>query len=174
VKKTNVKKEKKTKVKEEKSVIKNNKEVVGACDKVINELLKLIGSKSKAETSYNKENDCLNIDIKADEEAGLLIGKKGETVNSLQKFVALSLRQLLGEWHRVIVNVGDWREKQQLKLEELASQTASRARETGEPQNLYNLTLTKKSNSPFLVMRKTLKPNHREKGDRYIVITYVK
>ena len=169
-------KEKAVKVKAAKSVNINKSDVVSICDKVIGELLKLIGTKSKAETSYDKDNDCINIDIKADEESGLLIGKKGETVNSLQKFVALSLRRSTGEWHRVMVNVGDWREKQQLRLEELATQTADRARETGDPQNLYNLTAgQRRVIHLFLSNEKDIKTESVGEGEeRYLVVTTVK
>jgi spoIIIJ-associated protein len=38
-----------------------------------------------------------------------------------------------------VVNVGDYREKEEDYLKSLAASTAQRARETKEPQNLYNL-----------------------------------
>jgi spoIIIJ-associated protein len=49
-------------------------------------------------------------------------------------------RQENGEWKRISVNVGDWREKQEEYLSEMAKVTAERAKQTGEPQNLYNLS----------------------------------
>jgi len=50
------------------------------------------------------------------------------------------VKRKLGEWVRLILNVGDWREREEIHLKELASQTAARAKETQEPQALYNLT----------------------------------
>jgi len=36
--------------------------------------------------------------------------------------------------------VGDWRERQEEQLVKMASEVAERAKQTGEPQPLYNLT----------------------------------
>jgi spoIIIJ-associated protein len=154
----------------------DNVKVVSLSKEIIGQLLKLIGIKSEVEVSYEPENDCINVDIKADEEAGLLIGKKGETVNSLQKFMSLSLRKATGEWHRVVVNVADWREKQRMRLEELASQAAERARETGEIQNLYNLTPgQRRIIHLFLSNEKDIKTESVGEGkERYLVVSVVK
>ena len=48
-------------------------------------------------------------------------------------------RQKLEGWVRVLVNVGDWRQKQEEQLTALATSAAERARETKEAQLLYNL-----------------------------------
>ena len=105
-----------------------------------NELLKLMGTAAKASVLEDKENDALLVNIEAKDEAGLLIGRHGDTLNSLQMVLGLTLRQKLGEWKRILVNVGDWREKQDEYLKEMAEATAERAKQTGEPQNLYNLS----------------------------------
>jgi len=51
----------------------------------------------------------------------------------------MMLKGQTGEWYKLIVNVGDYREKQEEKLRELAEQSANRAIETKEAQPLYNL-----------------------------------
>lgn len=43
------------------------------------------------------------------------------------------------DWDRVLLDIADWREKEERRLQELAIQTAERARETGESQSLFNL-----------------------------------
>jgi spoIIIJ-associated protein len=48
-------------------------------------------------------------------------------------------KQETGEWEKVVVNVGDYRQKEEEYLEGLATTTSQRAVETGTPQNLYNL-----------------------------------
>ena len=58
---------------------------------------------------------------------------------SLQVVFGVLLKQKVGEWNRVVVNVGDYREKEEEYLRNLAQSTAQRAKETGEPQSLYNL-----------------------------------
>lgn len=167
---------KKLQTKAKSKKINKNTEILSLSQGIIKELLQLIGIKSKAEVTFDSENDCINIDIKGEEEAGLLIGKKGETVNSLQKFMALSLRKETGEWHRVIVNVADWREKQTARLEELASQTAQRVRETGELQNLYNLTPgQRRTIHLYLANQKDIKTESVGEGkERYLVVSLAK
>ena len=103
------------------------------------ELLKLMSSKGKIKVSDDKENDAIRVDIETEDEAGLLIGTRGETLNAIQIALGMMFKQKTGEWKRIIVNVGDWREKQEEHLKEMASQVAERAVETGDPQTLYNL-----------------------------------
>ena len=103
------------------------------------ELLKLMGVSANAEVSWDKDNESYLINISSDEETGLLIGKKGENLTSIQTVLSLMLKQKMGEWKRVVVNVGDYREKEEDYLKNLAESTANRAIETKEPQNLYNL-----------------------------------
>lgn len=116
------------------------KELVELVEKKVNELLSLMGTKAKAKASYDKENEAVLVDIDSEEEAGLLIGRHGETLASLQAILGIMVRQKTGEWARVVVNVGDWREKQESYLREMAQVTSERAKQTGEPQYLYNLT----------------------------------
>lgn len=109
-------------------------------EEITKELFKLLSVKSKATVDEDKENDAFVVNIQADDESGLLIGSRGRTLQSLQTILGLMLRQRLGDWKRVIVDVADWREKEEERLKDLAEKTAERAVTTGEPQNLYNLT----------------------------------
>ena len=108
-------------------------------EKLVGELLSLMGTSATAEVSYDKEGDAFIVDINAGDETGLLIGKKGETLTSLQTILGIMLKQKTGEWKRVTVNVGDYREKEEQYLKDLAISTAERVKETGEAQSLYNL-----------------------------------
>lgn len=103
------------------------------------ELLALMGTKAKVDVSYDKTNACYLVNVEGGDETGLLIGKKGETLLSLQTILGILLKQKTGEWERVTVNVGDYLEKEEEYLKNLAESAASRAKETGEPQSLYNL-----------------------------------
>ena len=98
-----------------------------------------MATKATAEVSFDKENEAYVVNIDAGDETGLLIGKKGETLDSIQTILGMMLKQATGEWNRVVVNVGDYREKEEDYLRSLAESTAQRAKETGEPQSLYNL-----------------------------------
>ena len=105
-----------------------------------NKLLELMGTKAKSTVSEDKENEAFVVNIETEEERGLLIGHHGETINAIQAALGMMVRQEEGEWKRIMVNVGDWRERQEEQLVKLASEVAERAKQTGEPQPLYNLT----------------------------------
>ncbi|HET7098836.1 MAG TPA: R3H domain-containing nucleic acid-binding protein, partial [Patescibacteria group bacterium] len=108
--------------------------------KISEELLSQMSTKAIVEVSFDKENEAFVVNIEGGEETGLLIGKKGETLTSIQTILGILLKQKTGEWSRVVVNVGDYREKEEDYLKNLALTTAERAKETKEPQSLYNLT----------------------------------
>lgn len=103
------------------------------------ELLKLMGTSATPSVAYDQENDAFVVTIESLEETGLLIGRKGDTLSGIQTILGVLLKQKTGEWRRVVVNVGDYREKEEDYLRNLALTTATRAKETNEPQSLYNL-----------------------------------
>lgn len=115
------------------------KSKIKVLQELTDELLSLMSTHATAKVDYDKENEAFIVDIDAGDETGLLIGKKGETLSSIQTILGILLKQKTGEWNRVVVNVGDYREKEEDYLKNLAASTAQRAKETGEPQNLYNL-----------------------------------
>lgn len=136
------------------------------------ELLSLMGTKVKIEVNEDKENEAITVDIDAPEEAGLLIGHRGETLLSIQSALGMMVRQETDEWVRIIANIGDWREKQESQLNDLAAQAADRAKETGEPQPLYNLNAgQRRTIHVFLAKEKDIETESVGEGeDRYLVV----
>ncbi len=116
------------------------KDYLKICAELSEELLKLMGSKAKVAVSEDKDNEAIVVNVETEDETGLLIGHHGETLSSIQAALGMMMKQKVGEWIRIIVNVGDWREKQESHLRELAQEVAQRAKETGSPQPIYNLT----------------------------------
>src|SRR3990172_6308940 len=84
--------------------------------KLTEELLELMGVAASIEVAEGAENDALVVDVSSENETGLLIGRHGATLLSLQAAIGMMLKQKLGEWVRVIVNVGDWRQKEEEHL----------------------------------------------------------
>ncbi len=120
--------------------MKKKENKVSQLTEIVNELLSLMGTKAKSSVLEDEENEAMRVNIESDEETGLLIGRRGETVNALQAILGMIFKQRTGEWTRVIVNVGDYREKQEEYLKDLAKNAAERAKTTGEDQFLYNLS----------------------------------
>lgn len=71
--------------------------------------------------------------------SGLLIGKQGETLYSIQMILSFILKNKLGEEIKLVLDVGGYREKQKGYLESIAEKSYEKLMETGEPQFLYNL-----------------------------------
>lgn len=141
-------------------------------NELVEKLLDLMGVVAEHSIVYEEENQAFLIQIDSEKEIGLLIGVRGETINAVQTFIGMALKLRTGEWHRVIVNVGDWREKQADKLTELALSAAARAKETGDDQPLYNLSAAdRRLVHMALVDDKEIETESFGEGeDRYLII----
>ena len=148
----------------------------GDLEKIAKKLFVLIGVEASFKTVFEKGEkdlpDQVSLSIETKENAGLLIGKRGETLAALQSFLGMALSKKLDRWVRVVVNVGDWKERQEDYLKNLAIQTAQRVVETGEPQPLYNLTpLQRRVVHMALSEDKNVETESQGEGEeRYLVI----
>lgn len=73
---------------------------------------------------------------------GIIIGRRGETLDSLQYLTSLALKKACDRYIRVTVNVGNYREKRMDTLKNLAIKNANYVLRTGrrytfEPMNPY-------------------------------------
>lgn len=67
------------------------------------------------------------------EESGLLIGFHGETLSSFQLILGLAVYRKLGQWVRVVVEVGDYRARREQQLRMMAESYAAQVVATGQP-----------------------------------------
>ena len=139
---------------------------------VAKKLLDLMGTKAGVSVGRDKKNEAFGVDISTDDETGLLIGRHGETLDAIQATLRMILFQRTGESVRIIVNLGDWREKQAEKLSEVSQQAADRAKATGEPQNLYNRSPPQRRqvHMQFAENKEIETESFGEEGERYLVI----
>jgi len=73
-------------------------------------------------------------------EAASLIGFHGENLQAIQLILSFMVYQILGEWIRINVNVGDYQQKREEQLTKLALNLAMKAKFSGEVQSIPNLT----------------------------------
>ena len=76
------------------------------------------------------------------EDYGIVIGRRGETLDSIQYLLSLAMKKKSGGYVRVSINIGDYREKRNETLRQLARKHASYVLRTGkrytfEPMNPY-------------------------------------
>ena len=66
----------------------------------------------------------------AGEDSGLLIGRRGQTLQALQFLVTLIVRKKMGEDVRVILDVENYRQRRETSLRDMAAKVASRVAQT--------------------------------------------
>ena len=89
------------------------------------------------------ELDLLNVQVES-EEAASLIGYHGENLQAIQTILSFLVHKALGEWVRVNVNIGDYRQKREEQLQKLALNLAMKAKFSGETQTIPNLSSTER------------------------------
>lgn len=93
------------------------------------------------DVKYDEENRNLNVDLSGDE-MGVLIGKRGQTLDSLQYLLSLVVNKETEEYIRVKVDTEDYRKRRKETLENLAKNIAYKVKRTKrsvslEPMNPY-------------------------------------
>lgn len=84
---------------------------------------------------YDEDSRNLNIDLSGDE-MGVLIGKRGQTLDSLQYLVSLVVNKETDEYIRVKVDTEDYRNRRRETLENLAKNIAYKVKRTRRPVSL--------------------------------------
>uniref|UniRef100_UPI00388E4A9D RNA-binding cell elongation regulator Jag/EloR n=1 Tax=Methanobrevibacter sp. TaxID=66852 RepID=UPI00388E4A9D len=89
----------------------------------------------------NKEEKTMDIELSGDE-MGVLIGKRGQTLDSLQYLVSLVVNKYSDEYIRVKIDTENYRERRKETLENLARNIAYKVKRTRktvslEPMNPY-------------------------------------
>lgn len=90
---------------------------------------------------YNKEEGYVNIDLRGDD-MGVLIGKRGQTLDSLQYLVSLVINRESTSYLKVKVDTENYRERRKETLENLAKNIAYKVKRTKhsvslEPMNPF-------------------------------------
>lgn len=80
----------------------------------------------------NPEEKTMNIDLSG-EDMGVLIGKRGQTLDSLQYLVSLVVNKGEDEYIRVKVDTENYRQRRKDTLENLAKNIAFKVKRTGKP-----------------------------------------
>lgn len=107
----------------------------------IKDILTEIGLPNVEVTAKMEENNNAVITLSG-EGLGVIIGRRGETLDALQYLTGLVANRADGEYMRVTIDSGNYREKREKTLETLAKKLANNAVKTGrsstlEPMNPY-------------------------------------
>ena len=123
-------------------------------------------------TEYKEEEKELSIDLSGDD-MGVLIGKRGQTLDSLQYLVSLIVNKESTEYIRVKVDTENYRKRRQDTLENLAKNIAFKVKRTKrtvslEPMNPYERRIIHSAlqNDKFVTT-----PSEGEEPFRHVVVT---
>lgn len=101
----------------------------------LNKMFAAINMEVKSEIDYNEENRTMNIDFSGDE-MGILIGKRGQTLDSLQYLISLVVNKESDAYIKVKVDTEDYRERRKQTLENLAKNLSYKVKRTRRPVTL--------------------------------------
>ena len=122
--------------------------------------------------AYNKEEQVVDI-VLTGEDMGILIGKRGQTLDSVQYLTSLVVNKGNGPYVRVKVDTEDYRRRRKETLENLARNIASKVRRTRkpvflEPMNPYERRIIHSAlqNNPYVATH-----SEGEEPYRKVVVT---
>lgn len=111
-------------------------EAISIAQEVLEEMFDLMEVDAEVRLRTNSiAGEDLSIDIMGDD-SGLLIGRGGTTLSSLQFMVNFIVSRRLTEWTPVNIDVEGYRQRRYKYLETLAQRLAKRVRTTGKPFTL--------------------------------------
>ena len=106
----------------------------------ISSILRAMGAQSFSATP-SLEGENLHITLQGDD-LGFVIGRRGETIDAIQYLTSLAVNRLDGDYMRITIDSGNFREKREKTLESLAKRLARNVVRSGrsvtlEPMNPY-------------------------------------
>lgn len=111
--------------------------------KYLEDVLAAMGAEATVTVREEENGCCLMIE---GENLGFIIGRRGDTLDSLQYLTGLIANRSEENYYRVTLDIGNYREKREQALKGLAHKLASQAARTGrknslEPMNPYERRL---------------------------------
>ncbi len=107
----------------------------------ISKILKEMDLSAEITATVNEEEENIYIDI-VGEDMGTLIGKRGQTLDSLQYLTSLVVNRACNQYYRIKLDTENYRERRKETLENLAKNIAMKVKKTHrnvalEPMNPY-------------------------------------
>ncbi len=124
-----------------KTLDEENEEILSAAREFISKILETLELENIVEMEL--EDNTLNVNVNGDENRlGILIGKRGVTLDSIQYILNLIVNKNSSRYIRVNLDSSGYRDKRKKTLENLAGKMANKVLKTGrsiklEPMNSY-------------------------------------
>ena len=107
----------------------------------LTELFDTMGVEVSIEENYNNEENQIEVDISGSQ-MGMLIGKRGQTLDALQYITSLVLNKGCDDYVKVKLDTENYRDRRKATIENLAKNVAKKVKASGrastlEPMNPY-------------------------------------
>jgi spoIIIJ-associated protein len=110
-------------------------DVEAVTKKFLNDVFAAMNIKVDVVTTYNDSLKNLDVELSG-EEMGVLIGKRGQTLDSLQYLISLVVNKGTNEYIRVKVDTENYRQRRKETLENLAKNISYKVKRTRRPVSL--------------------------------------
>lgn len=104
-------------------------------DKFLTDVFGAMGMEVTINQDFDPADNILSVEVEGDD-MGVLIGKRGQTLDSLQYLVSLVVNKGLNTYVHVKADTENYRERRKKTLENLAKNVASKVKRTRRPQTL--------------------------------------
>lgn len=146
-----------------------------AAKNFLNDIFEAMHMEVIVNVNYNEEEKSMDIELTG-EEMGVLIGKRGQTLDSLQYLVSLVVNKEMEEYIRVKVDTENYRQRRKETLENLAKNIAYKVKKTRRPVSLEPMNPYERRIIHSTLQNDRSISTHSE-GDepfRRVVVTYKK
>ena len=109
--------------------------VVDQTKKFLSEVFAAMDLTVVIDAKFDEEEKVLAVDLSGDE-MGVLIGKRGQTLDSLQYLISLVVNKESGDYIRVKVDTENYRQRRKETLENLAKSISYKVKRTKRPVSL--------------------------------------
>ncbi|MCL2050649.1 MAG: protein jag [Lachnospiraceae bacterium] len=116
-----------------KAKVKNS--IIERATDFLNDIFNAMKLSVTIDINFDEKDRSMEINLTG-EEMGVLIGKRGQTLDSLQYLVSLVVNKESGEYVRVKVDTEDYRKRRKETLENLAKNIAFKVKRTRRPVSL--------------------------------------
>lgn len=112
--------------------------VEDVAENFLNDVFEKMGLTVSIKKDYDKESKSLNLDL-VGPDMGVIIGKRGQTLDSLQYLTNLVVNRKTSNYVRVKIDTENYRERRKETLENLAHNVAYKVKKTRRPVALESM-----------------------------------
>ena len=123
------------KASDKKEVLENPEEAIAVVKDFLKEVFASMNLEVTLSAEYDAEENTINVDM-VGPEMGIIIGKRGQTLDSLQYLTNLALNRKVDTYTKVKLDTEDYRRRRKETLENLAKNCAYKAKRTRKPVSL--------------------------------------